>query len=69
MNKDELKGKSENLSGRAKQAFGSLSGDKRTEAEGLFDRVRGALRDKFGKAKREASRQSRDVSGGDDDED
>ena len=56
MNNDELKGKAENLKGRVKQAVGSLSGDKRTEGEGLFDRVRGAVRERFGKAKRETSR-------------
>jgi uncharacterized protein YjbJ (UPF0337 family) len=65
MNKDELKGKAENLKGRVKQAAGSLSGDKRAEGEGLIDRVRGAVRERFGKAKRETSR---DVSHVDDDE-
>ena len=65
MNKDELKGKGENLKGRVKQAIGSLAGDKRTEGEGLLDRVRGAMREKFGMAKRETSR---DVSHVDDDE-
>ena len=56
MNKDELKGKAENLKGRVKQAVGSLIGDKRTEGEGLLDRVRGAVREKLGKGKSEASR-------------
>ena len=65
MNKDELKGKGENLKGRVKQAIGSLAGDKRTEGEGLLDRVRGAVREKLGKGKAEASR---DVSHVDDDE-
>ena len=55
MNKDELKGKAENLMGRAKEALGALTGDKRKEGEGLFERVRGAVRDKLGKARREAS--------------
>lgn len=55
MNKDELKGKAENLKGRVKQAVGSLMGDKSTEGEGLFHRVRGAVREKFGKAKHEPS--------------
>jgi uncharacterized protein YjbJ (UPF0337 family) len=65
MNKDELKGKAENLKGRAKEAFGALTGDKRKEGEGLFDRVRGAVRERFGKAKSEASRS---VSREDDDD-
>ena len=56
MNKDELKGKAENLMGRAKEAIGALTGDKRKEGEGLFDRLRGAVREKVGKAKDEASR-------------
>jgi uncharacterized protein YjbJ (UPF0337 family) len=56
MNKDELKGKGENLKGRAKQAVGTMSGDKRTEGEGLVDRLRGAVREKAGKAKDETSR-------------
>jgi len=51
MNKDELKAKAETLKGRAKDAFGSLTKDGR----GLFDRVRGAVREKLGKGKGEAS--------------
>jgi uncharacterized protein YjbJ (UPF0337 family) len=43
MNKDELKGKAENLMGRAKQAIGTLTGDKHKEGEGLLDRLRGAV--------------------------
>jgi uncharacterized protein YjbJ (UPF0337 family) len=66
MNKDEVAGKGENLKGRAKEAYGSLTGDKRKQAEGLFDRIRGAVREKLGKGKREVSR---DMSHGDDDED
>ena len=58
MNKDELKGKAENLKGRVKEAAGSLFGDKRKEGEGLVDRVRGAVREKFGKAKDEVSRET-----------
>ena len=56
MNKDELKGKVENLKGRGKQAYGAVTGDKGKEAEGLLDRVSGAVREKVGKAEREISR-------------
>jgi uncharacterized protein YjbJ (UPF0337 family) len=66
MNKDELKGKAENLKGRFKDAAGSLTGDKGKQAEGLLERARGAIRERFGKAKREVS--DRDVSRTDDDE-
>jgi uncharacterized protein YjbJ (UPF0337 family) len=50
MNKDELKGKAENLKGRIKEAFGSLSGDKRAEAEGAAERAKGAVHEKVGQA-------------------
>jgi uncharacterized protein YjbJ (UPF0337 family) len=53
MNKDELKGKATNLKGRLKDAFGSLTGNKSKQAEGFADRARGAVEEKFGKAKRE----------------
>jgi uncharacterized protein YjbJ (UPF0337 family) len=53
-NDDEIKGKAENLKGRAKQAFGSVTGDKGKEAEGLGERVKGAVREKFGEAKKDA---------------
>ena len=65
MNKDELKGKAENLKGRVKQAVGALVGDKSTEGGGLLDRVRGAVREKLGKGKAQASR---DVSHVDDED-
>jgi uncharacterized protein YjbJ (UPF0337 family) len=72
MNNDELKGKGENLKGRAKEAVGALSGDKRLQGEGLFDRLRGAVREKLGKGKdeasREVSRHERDVSRAEDDD-
>ena len=34
MNKDELKGKAENLKGRVKQAIGALTGDKQKGGRG-----------------------------------
>ncbi len=52
MNDDELKGKGENLKGRVKQAAGSVSGDKKLEAEGLVDRAKGAVKEKIGEVKR-----------------
>jgi uncharacterized protein YjbJ (UPF0337 family) len=53
-NDDTIKGKAENLKGRVKQAFGSLTGDKGKEAEGLGERVEGAAREKVGEVKRDA---------------
>lgn len=51
MNSDELKGKLENLKGRARQAVGTLTGNKKEEAEGIADRVEGAAREKVGQVK------------------
>jgi len=51
MNSDELKGKIENLKGRARQALGTVTGNKKEEAEGVADRVEGAAREKIGEAK------------------
>jgi uncharacterized protein YjbJ (UPF0337 family) len=56
MNKDELKGKMENLKGRAKEAVGAVTGNKRTEAEGVVDRGKGAVQEKYGEAKDELER-------------
>ena len=51
MNKDQAKGKAENLKGRMKEAAGALTGNKKTQAEGLADRAHGAAREKIGEAK------------------
>lgn len=56
MNSDELKGKLENLKGRAKQAFGTITGDKKAEAGGLADRVQGAAQEKIGEAEEAVER-------------
>jgi uncharacterized protein YjbJ (UPF0337 family) len=56
MNKDELHGKMENLKGRAKEAAGAVTGNKQRQAEGLAERVEGAVREKIGKVKDEVKR-------------
>ena len=56
MNKDQIKGKVENIKGRAKEAAGSLTGDKEKQAEGTVERIKGAVREKVGQAKEELSR-------------
>jgi uncharacterized protein YjbJ (UPF0337 family) len=56
MNKDEIKGKIENIKGRVKEAAGSLTGDKEKQAEGTVERIKGAVREKVGQAKEEVSR-------------
>jgi uncharacterized protein YjbJ (UPF0337 family) len=60
MNRDQIKGKIDNLKGRVKEALGAASGDKRTEAEGLGERVKGAVQKKFGDAKETVTRREDD---------
>jgi uncharacterized protein YjbJ (UPF0337 family) len=55
-NEDEVKGKLENLKGRAKEAAGAITGDKKLEAEGAVDRVKGAAREKVGEIERKISK-------------
>lgn len=52
MNKDEAKGKARNLKGRAKEAAGVLTGNKRLESEGANERAAGSVQDVVGKARR-----------------
>jgi uncharacterized protein YjbJ (UPF0337 family) len=56
MNKDQIKGKAENIKGRVKEAAGALTGNKERQADGLIDRVQGAAREKVGQARHDAAR-------------
>lgn len=56
MNKDQIKGKAENIKGRIKEAAGALTGNKQRQADGLIDRVQGAAREKVGQARHDAAR-------------
>jgi uncharacterized protein YjbJ (UPF0337 family) len=56
MNKDQMKGKLDNLKGRVKEALGAASGDKSTQAEGFGERVKGAVQKKVGDIKEAISR-------------
>jgi uncharacterized protein YjbJ (UPF0337 family) len=55
MNKDQIKGTIDNIKGRIKQAVGTTTGDKQTEAEGLGERVKGAVQEKVGDVKHAVS--------------
>ncbi len=59
MNKDQMMGKLDNLKGRVKEALGVASGDKRTEAEGFGERVKGAVQKTVGDIKHAISRHDR----------
>ena len=56
MNRDEFKGKVDNFMGRVKEAVGALTGDKRAQAEGSVERVKGAAEEKVGHVKSRAAR-------------
>ena len=56
MNKDQVRGKVENLKGRAKEAAGALTGNKETQAEGTVERIKGAVREKVDQIKSDTAR-------------
>jgi uncharacterized protein YjbJ (UPF0337 family) len=58
MNKDQVRGKVENLKGRGKEAAGAITGNKDTQAEGTVERIKGAVREKVGQIKSDAARKS-----------
>ena len=60
MNRDQIRGKAENLKGRAKEAAGAVTGNKGRQAEGLAERVGGAVREKLGQAKSKVDRDTDD---------
>jgi uncharacterized protein YjbJ (UPF0337 family) len=57
MNKDQVRGKIENIKGRVKEAVGALTGNKKTESEGAAERVKGAVQKKMGDLKHEVARE------------
>jgi uncharacterized protein YjbJ (UPF0337 family) len=51
MDKDRIKGKVEEIAGRAKRQVGEWTGDEKTQAEGLAEQAKGKARNTVGKAK------------------
>ena len=56
MNKDQKDGSAQNIKGRVKEAGGALTGDKKTQAEGLAERMAGAAKKAVGDIKHEVSK-------------
>lgn len=48
MNRDQMKGKWNQIKGKAKKALGELRGDDFKKAEGSIDEVHGVIQEKFG---------------------
>ena len=59
--RDQIKGKLRNVKGRVKQASGSLTGNRRLEAEGMVERGKGAVQEGFGEAKRAVGQATEEV--------
>ena len=57
--KQQASGKGQNIKGRVKEAFGAVTGNKQTEAEGMTDRIAGAAREKIGEVKRDLKNPNR----------
>ena len=52
MNNDELKGKTDQVKGRVKQAWGDVTNNDRVHDEGVADEASGDVQEGFGKARR-----------------
>jgi uncharacterized protein YjbJ (UPF0337 family) len=52
MNNDELNGKTDQVKGKVKQAWGDLTGSDRLHDEGVADEAAGNVEEGFGKARR-----------------
>ena len=61
MNKDELKGKAENLKGRVKEAAGVVANDPELEQEGADERAEGEVREDLGAARRKVGETIEDL--------
>jgi uncharacterized protein YjbJ (UPF0337 family) len=51
-NRDEIEGKTEQVKGRAKQAWGDLTDNERLHDEGVADEAAGDVQEGFGRGKR-----------------
>jgi uncharacterized protein YjbJ (UPF0337 family) len=51
MNEDRVMGTARNLGGQAQEGFGRVTGDAKTQAEGVLNQAAGAAQDLYGQAK------------------
>lgn len=54
MDKDRIKGKIDEVSGRAKRQVGEWTGDTKSQGEGVMDEVKGRVENTWGKIKDKA---------------
>ena len=60
-NKDEIKGKFDQVKGNLKEGTGRALGDRKLEDEGNADRAGGEIREGYGKAKRKVGEAIEDL--------
>ena len=53
---NSVEGKTDNLKGKVKDAWGGATGDTSKQAEGKFDQLKGKAKDTLGKAEREVDK-------------
>ena len=56
MDKDEIKGKGEQIKGTAKEHIGRATGDEELEGEGVVDQAKGKVQEGYGNVKDKAKR-------------
>jgi uncharacterized protein YjbJ (UPF0337 family) len=61
MNRDEIAGKTRNVTGKVKESVGRATNDDRLVDEGLDDQAAGKVQDEFGKARRKVGEAIKDV--------
>jgi uncharacterized protein YjbJ (UPF0337 family) len=55
MNEDRVIGTARNLGGQVQEGFGRVTGDSKTQAEGVINQAAGAVQDLYGQAKETAA--------------
>jgi uncharacterized protein YjbJ (UPF0337 family) len=55
MNEDRVAGTARNLGGKAQEGFGRVTGDAKSQVEGVVNQAAGAVQDLYGQAKDTAS--------------
>jgi uncharacterized protein YjbJ (UPF0337 family) len=61
MNRDEVKGRAEQLKGKVKQAAGDLTDDEKLHDEGVADEAAGTVQEGFGRGRRKIGEAIEDV--------
>jgi uncharacterized protein YjbJ (UPF0337 family) len=55
MNEDRIAGTARNMGGKVQEGFGRVTGDAKSQADGLINQAAGAAQDFYGQAKETAS--------------